>query len=326
MAEEHDDSHGWNLTESDPGVFTELLKTLGVPLIVDDLYSLDPESLSALQPLHALIFLFKWIPTSGDAPSTTSGGEYDRDFPGFFAHQVVNNACATLAVLNALGNIPSLTTGPQLAELNAFTTGMDPQTRGMVITSADWLREAHNYLTPPSAISLDGLGLPKTSEDAYHFVVYLPIMGSLYELDGLKQFPVRHGSYEETGEGWVKKARETIEARIATYPAGALEFSLLALRDDPLPLLESQLSTLQTSGQHSEAAEIVVKISNENSKRARWAFENSLRRHNHVGLVHALVVALAKAGKLESAKESAKKVMKERIEARKAKGADMSDD
>ncbi|KAJ6602201.1 ubiquitin carboxyl-terminal hydrolase [Mycena sp. CBHHK59/15] len=321
-----DESNGWQLTESDPGVFTELLKTLGVPLIVDDLYSLDPESLASLQPLHALIFLFKWLPTSSTEATCATQGEYDRDFPGFFAHQVVNNACATLAVLNALGNIPSLSTGPQLAELTSFTTGMDPQTRGMVITSADWLREAHNSLSPPSAISLDGLGLPKTSEDAYHFIVYLPAMGSLYELDGLKEFPVRHGPYEESGEGWVKNARETIEARIATYPAGALEFSLLALRDDPLPSLQRQLSTLQSTNQHSEAAEIVLKISNENSKRERWAFENSVRRHNHVGLVHALAVALAKAGKLEAAKDAAKKVMKERIEARKAKGADMSDD
>ena len=129
------------------------------------------------------------------------------DFPGFFAHQVVNNACATLAVLNALGNIPSLTTGPQLADLMTFTTGMDPQTRGLVITSSDWLREAHNSLSPPSSISLDGLGLPRTSEDAYHFVVYVPVMGALYELDGLKPYPVRHGPYQEQGEGWVKRAR-----------------------------------------------------------------------------------------------------------------------
>jgi ubiquitin carboxyl-terminal hydrolase L5 len=184
---------------------SELLKTLGVPLIVDDLYSLDSESLAALQPLHALIFLFKWIPSSGE-PSSVSG-EYDLDFPGFFAHQVVHNACATLAVLNALGNIPSLPLGPQLSELMSFTTGMDAQTSGMVITSADWLREAHNALSPPSAISLDGLGLPKTTEDAYHFVVYLPVMGMLYELDGLKGHPVKHGAYEEAGEGWIKKAR-----------------------------------------------------------------------------------------------------------------------
>lgn len=173
-------------------------------MVFDDLYSLDSATLADHQPLHALIFLFKW---TSDSPDPTSGGSYDSDFPGFFAHQVVNNACATLAVLNALGNIPSLKSGQQLAELFNFTQGMDPQTLGMVVTSADWLRECHNSLTPPSTISLDGLGLPKSSEDAYHFIVYLPFMGSVYELDGLKASPIRHGDYEENGEGWAGKAR-----------------------------------------------------------------------------------------------------------------------
>ncbi|KAG5638795.1 hypothetical protein H0H81_010024 [Sphagnurus paluster] len=317
-----DDSGGWQLTESDPGVFTELLKSLGVPMIVDDLYSLDPETLASLQPLHALIFLFKWIPSSTES----TAGQYDPEFPGFFAHQVVNNACATLAVLNALGNIPSLQTGPQLAELSSFTAGMDPQMRGMAITSADWLREAHNALSPPSAVSLDGLGLPKKSEDAYHFVVYLPIMGAVYELDGLKEYPVRHGSYEEGGEGWLSTAREVIENRIATYPAGALEFSLLALRDDPIPSLQTRLQEYQSSGNSAAAAEVISSISNENSKRQRWAFENSLRKHNHLGLIHALLVALAKGGKLSSAQEQAKTITKERIEKKKAAGEDMDED
>ncbi|EGN99598.1 hypothetical protein SERLA73DRAFT_106221 [Serpula lacrymans var. lacrymans S7.3] len=319
-----DESSGWQLTESDPGVFTELLKTLGVPYIVDDLYSLDPESLASLQPLHALIFLFKWLPSSSDEPAVNAG-HYDAEFPGFFAHQTVNNACATLAVINALGNIPEIPCGSQLSDLLSFTTGMDPQTCGMAITSADWLREAHNSLSPPSAISLDGLGLPSKSEEAYHFVVYLPVMGSLYELDGLKRCPVQHGAYEESGEGWVKRAREVIESRIATYPTGALEFSLLALRNDPLPSMQMQLKHLQDSRRESEAAEIIVKLTNETSKRERWAFENSLRRHNHVGLAHALLVALAKAGKLDSAKEVAKQVMKDRIERRKEIG-DMDED
>lgn len=174
---------------------------------MDDLYSLDSDSLAALKPLHALIFLFKWIPTSAES---TTGGTNDPDFPGFFAHQVVNNACATLAVLNALGNIPSLKTGAQLSELMQFTAGMDPQTRGLVVTSADWLREIHNALSPPSAFSLDGLGLPKKSEDSYHFVVYLPVIGTLYELDGLKPHALRHGSFTESGEGWLKTARSVI--------------------------------------------------------------------------------------------------------------------
>jgi ubiquitin carboxyl-terminal hydrolase L5 len=193
--------------------------------------------------------------------------------------------------------------------LLTFTASMDAQTRGVVITSSDWLREAHNALSPPNVISLDGLGLPKTTEDAYHFVVYLPVMGSLYELDGLKSNPVTHGPYPDTGEGWLAKARcvnyddsnrmsrhvkpfrEVIETRISTYPPGAvcfqfllrvgivcscafkLEFSLLAIRDDPIPSLQSQLSQLQSPGNDTsaEATEILVKLANENSKRDRWA-------------------------------------------------------
>jgi ubiquitin carboxyl-terminal hydrolase L5 len=313
-----EDSSGWQLTESDPGVFTELLKRLGVPYIVDDLYSLDPESLAALQPVHALIFLFKWLPESPDDEPGLGAGHYDSDFPGFFAHQTVNNACATLAVVNALGNIPSLPAGPQFMDLMNFTTGMDPQTCGMAITSADWLREAHNALSPPSAISLDGLDLPKKSEEAYHFVVYLPVLGSLYELDGLKPYPVRHGEYDESGEGWVKKAREVIENRIHTYPVGALEFSLLALRDDPIPGMRKRLDALQDLAGDAELSDLMNQFSNENSKRERWAFENSLRRHNHIGLVHALLLALAKAGKLDSAKADAQRVMQERLERQRA--------
>jgi len=219
-----DDSSGWQLTESDPGVFTylvfsstfvsstncssrELLKTLGVPFIVDDLYSLETESLAALQPIHALIFLFKWVPTTSVGPAGTSHGDYDPEFSGFFAHQVVNNACATLAVMNALGNIPGLCSGPQLRDLMSFASELDPQTRGLVITSSDWLREAHNALSPPDTFSMDGLDMPKKSEDAYHFIVYLPFSGALYELDGLKPYPVRHGPYQEGGEGWLKTAR-----------------------------------------------------------------------------------------------------------------------
>ncbi|KAI0329220.1 ubiquitin-specific protease [Cubamyces sp. BRFM 1775] len=319
-----DDSSGWQLTESDPGVFTELLKTLGVPLVVDDLYSLDSEALAELQPLHALIFLFKWV--GGESSEPSSGGQYDPEFPGFFAHQVVNNACATLAVMNAIGNIHGLKMGPQLAELLSFTAGMDPQTSGMAITSSDWLREAHNALSPPSAISLEGLDLPKTTEDAYHFIVYIPYAGSVYELDGLKQSPVKHGAYSESGEGWVAKAREVIQARIATYPPGSqVEFSLLAVHDDPVPRLQEQMAQLQAAGRQSEAAELVVKLSNENSKRERWAFENSLRKHNYLGFIHALLLNMAKAGRLEAAKEGAKKALQERIE-RKKKGELMDED
>lgn len=134
-------------------------------------------------------------------------GQYDHDFPGFFAHQVVNNACATLAVMNAIGNIPDLPMSSELTGLINFSAGMDPQTRGIVVTSSDWLREAHNALSPPSSISLEDPSMQKTSDEVYHFIVYMPAMGCVYEFDGLKDAPIRHGAYDENGEGWVAKAR-----------------------------------------------------------------------------------------------------------------------
>lgn len=65
--------------------------------------------------------------------------------------------------------------------------------------------------------------------------------------------------------------REVVEARIATYPPGALEFSLLALHDDPLPSLQSQLNEAHTAGNETLAINLMDRISDESSKRERWA-------------------------------------------------------
>ena len=50
-----------------------------------------------------------------------------------------------------------------------------------------------------------------------------------------------------------------------------LEFSLLAVHEDPLPRLQEQLAQLQSAGRQSEASEVMVKLANENTKRERWA-------------------------------------------------------
>jgi ubiquitin carboxyl-terminal hydrolase L5 len=61
----------------------------------------------------------------------------------------------------------------------------------------------------------------REKEDAYHFVTYLPVHDVLYELDGLRRTPVMHAAVE--GD-WLETARETIEARIAAYPAGSVSY------------------------------------------------------------------------------------------------------
>uniref|UniRef100_A0AC35F1C1 Ubiquitinyl hydrolase 1 n=2 Tax=Panagrolaimus sp. PS1159 TaxID=55785 RepID=A0AC35F1C1_9BILA len=57
------DSSEWCLIESDPAVFTELIKNFGVSgCQVEEIYTLDDETFSSMKPIHGLIFLFKWRP------------------------------------------------------------------------------------------------------------------------------------------------------------------------------------------------------------------------------------------------------------------------
>jgi len=47
--------------ESDPDLFTELCRKIGVKDIeFEEIFVLDDETLNKIKPIHGLIFLFKW--------------------------------------------------------------------------------------------------------------------------------------------------------------------------------------------------------------------------------------------------------------------------
>ena len=50
--------------------------------------------------------------------------------------------------------------------------------------------------------------------EAFHFVSYVPINGRLFELDGLKPFPIDHGRWRGTRDGKAGEKGKGLEERV----------------------------------------------------------------------------------------------------------------
>lgn len=76
----------WSTIESDPGVFTELIRGFGVDNVqVEELYTLDFDQLNDFKPIYGLIFLFKY------RPGEESDGKLDfNNKDVYFSQQVIS--------------------------------------------------------------------------------------------------------------------------------------------------------------------------------------------------------------------------------------------
>lgn len=86
----------------------------------------NSELIIPTRPVHGLIFLFKWIGNSD------IDGELVKDSRAddiIFCKQVIENACATQAILSVLLNCDhsDLDIGPQLKELVSFISCFDAE-------------------------------------------------------------------------------------------------------------------------------------------------------------------------------------------------------
>jgi len=175
----------WCTIESDPGVFSELIGTgFGVKgVAVEEIYSLDQEEEETSRETFGLIFLFKWRREVDNRPTATDANSEDL----IFAKQIVQNACATQAILSVLLNADSLDLGANslLSNLKSFTSHLDPESRGMVIGSSDPIRLAHNSFARAEPFLQEDDDPKDTrsreSEDVFHFIAYVPFRGSVYE-------------------------------------------------------------------------------------------------------------------------------------------------
>ncbi|XP_020287382.1 ubiquitin carboxyl-terminal hydrolase calypso [Pseudomyrmex gracilis] len=263
-------TEGWLELESDPGLFTLLLEDFGVKGVqVEEIYDLQ-KSLEG--PVYGFIFLFRWIE---ERRSRRKIVEQDESFVKdeeivnniFFAQQVVPNSCATHALLSVLLNCPNIHLGTTLSRLKMHTSGMCPENKGWAIGNTPELACAHNSHAMPQAKRRQdkntGVSTGRFTGEAFHFVSYVPINGRLFELDGLKPYPMDHGPWGEHEE-WTEQFRRVITDRLGISTGEQLQdirFNLMAVVPDRRLAISHKLTMLKTNRQIVlEALQQLVKL------------------------------------------------------------------
>ncbi|TEB18767.1 cysteine proteinase [Coprinellus micaceus] len=215
--------------ESDPGVFTSLVRGLGVMGVeFIEVYGIEPWAMDHLEP-YGLVLCFLWRKDS----------HRPADFDDPAAEKLSDDSCATHAILNVLLNCPGIDVGPELEAFKLETEEMSPLMRGLSVTNIPLLRETHNALARPadkraamSSLAINTFNAQKKkqkeeaessrprptkrqkveekatkkgkekakgspsaedSEEGFHFIGYIPAHGKVWELDGFKSGPLEVG-------------------------------------------------------------------------------------------------------------------------------------
>ncbi|XP_042227702.1 ubiquitin carboxyl-terminal hydrolase isozyme L5-like [Homarus americanus] len=325
------DAGNWCLIESDPGVFTDLIHKFGVKGVqVEEIWSLDDDSFINLKPVHGLIFLFKWQQEEQPSGTVVQDNRLDKIF---FAKQMINNACATQAILSILLNSKhvDLQLGSTLSEFKEFTQTFDAHMKGLALSNSDTIRNVHNSFARQTLFEFDKQQ-PSEDDDVFHFVGYIPIEGRLYELDGLKDGPIDLGPIPP-GTDWLTVVQPVIQRRIQKYSEGEIHFNLMAIVSDRKMVIERSITQLQreieesegdTSSQEEELARLRVTLETEETKRTRWQIENIRRKHNYLPLIVNMMKILAEEGKLLPIYHNAREKARARHEKSKEKSKEKS--
>merc|ERR1712194_826252 len=260
---------------------------------VEEVFCLD-ESIKAMGPIYGLVFLFKWKAAGEEAPRNVV--ETDEIF---FANQVINNACATQALLQILLNSNEVDIGEELRNFKEFTTGLPSDMKGLTISNSELIRNVHNSFARPEPFVSEEEKVATSKDDVFHFISYTHINGNLYELDGLQSGPILLG--ECTAENWLDKVQPEIQKRIETYAQSEIRFNLMALVKDKVQDLEAKIAANPET-----AAILQQELETEKARHKQWELENIRRRHNYVPFVLEFLQILAEKNQLGDLVEKAR--------------------
>ena len=183
----------WIPLESNPDVLNEFLYSVGVPksFSLYDVYNLEDKHLEEIpQPVIAVLLLLPITENYEHYISTLSDDKKENPANLFFMKQDVGNSCGSAALVNAVANCIDLPSDSKLGKFISQHKSSSPHERGDALGKDECLKEVHHAAaqigqTPPP---------PAEESPQRHYVVLIHHEGSLYELDGHKDFIIKHGS------------------------------------------------------------------------------------------------------------------------------------
>jgi len=187
----------WTPLESNPDVLNKYLEEkLGVSsdYMIVDVLGLDPEMLAFTpQPVKSVILLFPCSKAyeehrrQEDEQLSQNSPKVPDDL--FYMKQTIHNACGTIAIVHSVLNHPEIKLADGLLK-NYFekARALSPEERGKLLEADEAFTQGHEQC------AAEGQTNPNPDEPVnHHFIALIHKDGELYELDGRKNFPVKHG-------------------------------------------------------------------------------------------------------------------------------------
>ncbi|CAA7393077.1 unnamed protein product [Spirodela intermedia] len=221
----------WLPLEANPEVMNQYLWRLGLreeEAELCDVYGLDDELLAMVPtPVLAVLFLFP----CDEKVETERLLEKERSQqvnikkPSekiYFLKQTVGNACGTIGLLHAIGNVTSELNFAKESFFDKFfksTANMDPLERALFLEKDGEMEDAHSL----AASAGDTEASANVNE---HFICFTCVDGELYELDGMKTQPLSHGP--SSPDRLLLDSAMVIKSMIERYP-DSNNFNVMAL-------------------------------------------------------------------------------------------------
>ncbi|KAG9452172.1 hypothetical protein H6P81_005076 [Aristolochia fimbriata] len=230
-ADESPSAKRWLPLEANPDVMNQFVWGLGLPVEEAefyDVYGFDDELLDMVpKPVLAVIFLFP-ITAETEAQRlleeevARSSEKKESTEKVYFMKQTVGNACGTVGILHAIGNVSSqikLNDGSFLDRFFKSTSEMDPMERAVYLEKDRELEVAHS-------VAATGGDTEAPAQVDTHFICFSCVDGNLCELDGRKSRPVLHGP--SSPDTLLQDASKVIQQMIQRSP-NSLNFNVIAL-------------------------------------------------------------------------------------------------